>query len=194
MDGAVFLICLLFGLRCSSIGADRLLGGDRIGEGTTTSWRVLANEYLLDLPLPVSVPSMSHCCLAFSADPPILVGKFSPGSYEVSTFLAGSWCTQAPSKSGASVYLCRIPVIKLYWHLKLDFLEVPPPAVRPTGCKSWPGAQDFHPLGEHSWYNYFPVCGSPTQGVQDLILLLFCFSYHLFVASSLSLGVRYLSW
>ena len=66
MDGAVFLICLLFGLRCSSIGADRLLGGDRIGEGTTTSWRVLANEYLLDLPLPVSVPSMSHCCLALA--------------------------------------------------------------------------------------------------------------------------------
>lgn len=78
------------------------------------------------------------------------VGKFGPGSYEVSTFLAESWCTQTlvcTFKSGASVYLCRIPVIKLCWPLKLDFLEVPPPAVRPTGCKSWPGAHDHSPLG-----------------------------------------------
>ena len=169
-------------------------------DSTLSLWVSRKHYYsnMADPEIPQQYPQknleVSHCCLAFSADPPILVGKFSPGSYEVSTFLAGSWCTQAPSKSGASVYLCRITVIKLYWHLKLDFLEVPPPAVRPTGCKSWPGAQDFHPLGEHSWSNYFPVCGSPTQGVQDLILLLFCFSYHLFVASSLSLGVRYLSW
>ena len=35
------------------------------------------------------------------------------------------------------------------------------------------GLRTFTPVGELLWYN-FPVCGSPTQQVRDLILLQLC--------------------
>ena len=146
MDGAVFLICLLFGLRCSSIGADRLLGGDRIGEGTTTSWRVLANEYLLDLPLPVSVPSMSHCCLAFSADPPILVGNYGQSFMRALHFFSWVVVSTGPVCALQKCSLCfskshGFPVIRHSWLSNPDslfqnqVLSKPPPLAITLDCK-----------------------------------------------------------
>ena len=48
----------------------------------------------------------------------------------------------------------------------------------------------FHSYGRTSAV-YFPVCGSPTHPVWDLILLHLRPSYHLIVASSLSLDIGY---
>ena len=48
------------------------------------------------------------------------------------------------------------------------------------------------PMGESLWYNYFPVCGSPTSWLWQFIVLCMCHIYHLVVASSLSLEVEYL--
>ena len=39
------------------------------------------------------------------------------------------------------------------------------------------------------WYYCSPVCGPPTQWVRGLILLWLCPSYHLVIASSLSLDI-----
>ena len=44
------------------------------------------------------------------------------------------------------------------------------------------------------WYKCCPVCESPTQQLWDLILLWLLPSYHLIVASPLSLDVEYLFW
>ena len=50
-------------------------------------------------------------------------------------------------------------------------------------------------LGEPLWYNYFLVCELPTWWVWDLTVWQKHPSYHLVVASSLSLDVEYLfSW
>lgn len=46
-------------------------------------------------------------------------------------------------------------------------------------------------VGELLQYNYCPVCGSPTQWILDLIISQMHTSYHLNVASSLSLEVDY---
>ena len=48
--------------------------------------------------------------------------------------------------------------------------------------------------GELLQYYCSPVCGSPTQQVWDLLLLYLYSSFHLVVASSLSLDVGYLFW
>ena len=46
-------------------------------------------------------------------------------------------------------------------------------------------------VGELLHYNYYPVCGSPTQWILDLIISQMHPSYHLNVASCLSLDVEY---
>ena len=51
------------------------------------------------------------------------------------------------------------------------------------------GLRTLSPVGEPLQYNYFPVCGSPTQWVWDLSILQKHPWYHLVVASSLSLGI-----
>ena len=50
------------------------------------------------------------------------------------------------------------------------------------------------PVREPLWYNYFLVCGLPTQRDGIFIISWKCSSYHLFVASALSLWVEYLFW
>ena len=54
------------------------------------------------------------------------------------------------------------------------------------------GLKTLTPVEEPLRYNYFRVCGSPTWRVWGLIILRKCPSYHLVVASSLSLDVEYL--
>ena len=53
------------------------------------------------------------------------------------------------------------------------------------------GFRSFTPMGVPLWYSHFPVCGSSTQGVWDLLT---SWNYHLIVASSLFLDVEYLFW
>ena len=62
-----------------------------------------------------------------AGDPPILSSKSGPVSYEVITFLLGSWCTRDPvcvlqDWSFCFHQSCGIPVIKPCWSSKPDSL------------------------------------------------------------------------
>ena len=56
------------------------------------------------------------------------------------------------------------------------------------------GLRTFTPVGGLLWYKCSPVCESPTQQLWYLVLLWLHPSYHLIVASPLSLDVWYLFW
>ena len=147
-------------------------------------------------PCPHSEP---QAALASSGYPPRLTGRSGPGSYGVtalpwvpvhmkpcvhpprveSVFPPVLWssCTQAPLAfkakcSGGSSSQCQTP--------RLGEPDV--------------GFRTLTPVGEPLQYNYFPVCMSSTWHVWDLIVSQKCPSYHLVVASSLSLDVEYLFW
>ena len=59
------------------------------------------------------------------------------------------------------------------------------------GSLTW-GSEPSQTVGELPWHYCSPVCVSPTRQVRDLILSWLCPSYHLTVASSLSLDLGYL--
>ena len=98
-----------------------------------------------------------------------------------------------PSKSGISVFPSPVeflqsrPVGLQSWML-LGLLLLTPD---PQAGEPYVGLRVLSPVGEPLWYNYFPVCGSSTQLVWDLIVLQMHPSYCLVVAS-LSLDVGYL--
>ena len=96
-----------------------------------------------------------------------------------------------PSKTGASVSPSPVKVLKsnptslqslILWEFLLPLLDsqVGKPDV---------GLRTFTPVGGLLWYKCSPVCDSPTLQLWDLILLRLCPSYHLIVASPLSLDV-----
>ena len=62
----------------------------------------------------------------------------------------------------------------------------------PQAGKPDMGFRTYTTVGELLWCYFPPLCGSPTDGVWDLILSWLCPSYHLAAASSLSLDVWYL--
>ena len=97
-----------------------------------------------------------------------------------------------PSRSGVSVSLSPVEVLEanptslqslILWEL-LHLL--------PDPQEAWRGAQNFTPVGGLLWCNCSPACESPTQRLWDLILLWLRLSYHLTVASPLSLDVGHL--
>ena len=99
-----------------------------------------------------------------------------------------------PSKSGVSVSSSPVEVLQsnpgslqslILWEF---LLPLPDPQIG----KSDVGLRTFTPVGGLLWYKCSPVCESPTQQLWDLILLWLCPSYHLIVASPLSLDVGYL--
>ena len=77
----------------------------------------------------------------------------------------------------------------LHGHIPCGF---PAPLSDPHMGKPDVGFRTFTTVGELLWFYCSPVCGSPTQQVWNLILLWFHPSYHLIVASSLSLDMGYL--
>ena len=134
-----------------------------------------------------------------AGDPPILAVGSCPVSYEVASFFPDP-CVHntlcAPSKSGVSVspspveFQWSYPTglqSQILWGL---FFPLPDS----QAGKPDVGLRIFTPMGELLWYNYFPVCVSPTWWIWDLILLWLCHSCPLVVASSLSLDVGYLFW
>ena len=171
--------------------------GPGLGEKMVPSERAHSNEYSPELLPPVSLSP--QWAPASAGDPPILAGKSGPVSYEVTAFSPGSWCTWDPvcaPKSGVSVspspmeFLQSNPAglqSQILWGLLL-------PLPDPQAGEPDMGLRAFTPVGELLWYNYLPVCGSPTQHVWDLILSQLHPSYCLVVASSLSLDVGYLFW
>ena len=110
-----------------------------------------------------------------TGDPPIVAGR-SVQSLMRSLLLSlgpGTHLTScAPSKSGVSISHSLLEFLrsnstafqsKILWGLLLQFPD--PQAGYPDM-----GLRTFTPVGELLWYNYFPVCGSPTWQVCNLIL------------------------
>ena len=118
-----------------------------------------------------------HCqsCPCTSAgDCQILTGRSGPVSYEVTTFVLGSWyvwdlvCTPPPP----TVEFQLPPVL---WNSS----DQTPLAFKARFSGGFPSyCQTLRlgnlmwvtPIGEFLWYNYFPICGLPTRQVQDLIV------------------------
>ena len=106
-------------------------------------------------------------------DPPRPAGRSGPSSYEVTAFAPGPGAHEtlcAPSKSGVSVSPSPVELLQsspaglhsqMFWGLLL-LMPDPQPDV---------GLRALIPVRELLWYNYSPVCGSPIQGVWDLIVL-----------------------
>ena len=102
----------------------------------------------------------------------------------------------APSKSGVSLSPSPVESLQsnpiglqsqMLWRLLL--LTPEPQAVEPDVR-----LRTFTPVVKPLWYNYFPVCRSPTQQVWDLILSQLHPYYLLVMASSLAFDVGYLFW
>ena len=134
--------------------------------------------------------------LTSAGGPPTLAGRSGSVSYGVTVPSPGSQC--------AHYFVCALQEWTLCfpqscWSLaiksrqpsKSDSLGIPPPVARPPGLEAWCGVRTFTPVGGLLWYKCSPVCESPTQQIWDLILLWLCPSYHLILASSLSLDVGY---
>ena len=137
-------------------------------------------------PCHLSEPQSPH---ASSGDPPSPAGKSVPGSSEVTPFSPGSWCTQEfmctlQECSFCFPKSCGVPAIKPHWPPKPNAVGAPLPDVRPQTREPDVGLRTLTLVGEPLQYNYFPVCGSPTWWLWDLIVLWTCLSYHLAVASS----------
>ena len=87
--------------------------------------------------------------------PPITVGRSGSGSYEVTAFSPGFWCTQdlMCALQEWSLYFYQssgIPAIKPHWPSEPDSLGTPPPVARPLGWEACHGDQNFHSYGRTS--------------------------------------------
>ena len=89
-----------------------------------------------------------------------------------------------PSKSCS-----QIPLTFNVWFCRNSSSHCRPPVRKPDV-----GLRIFTPVSGLLWYKCSPVCESPTQQLWDWILLWSCPSYHLIVASPLSLDVGYHFW
>ena len=200
MGGAVFPPCWLFGLRCPSTGVCKLWGWGQVlrkwwppgGLMPMSTSQICCHQCLC----PCNEPQLPT---ASTGDPPLLAQSSRPGpvSYEVSAFSLGPGAHEtlcACSKSRVSVSPSPVEFqwsspaglqSQILWDLLL-------PLPDPQAGEPDVGLSTFAPVGELLWYNYFPVCGLPTWQVWDMILSWLHPSYHLTVASSLSLDVGYL--
>ena len=82
-------------------------------------------------------------------------------SFEVPALFLGSWCIQdllcaLQEWSFCFPQSCGIPIIKLHWPSKPDFLGPPPPVARHPGRGASHGAQYFHSCGTKV-YRFFDV-------------------------------------
>ena len=139
MSGAVIPPSCLLGLRLSSTGDYRLLGG-----------------------LTLKSTSQNHCCqcLCPYSEPQLTLPYQETLQYKQvglaqSAFSPGAWCSQVlvHALQGQSFYFpqsCVIPVNKLHWSSKPASLGASSPIVRPPGWEAWCVAQNFHSRGKTS--------------------------------------------
>ena len=143
-----------------------------------------------------SEPQPPH---ASTGDPPVLAGRYGPGSHEVTTSFLGSWCVR--------YLVCALEEWSFCIPQSCEFLRSNSAGLQtqmlwsllllmPDAQAGEPdvGLRTLTPVGELLWYNYFQVCGSPTWQLWDLILSWLRPSHHLDVAYSLSLDIGYLFW
>ena len=88
---------------------------------------------------------------------------------------SGSWCVWSFVCALPDWSLCfpqpsRKPIIKSCWPSSPDSLGIPTPFVRSPGWEAWYGVQNLTTARKLLWYYCFPVCGSPTWWLWDLIL------------------------
>lgn len=188
MSSPVLLSCLLFDLRHSSTGVYMLLCRTRSwwenGKFWESSWTsilsrasaILASrvshtwpsspqETLQDLLL---VPAQAYMELLLCAVIPctwnLICSLQENCLFHSSVELLHSWPTGLQSK--------------MFWGFLL---------LKPDSQAENPelGLKTFTFIGEPQWYNYFPVCGSPTWWLWELMMWQKCSSCHL-VAPSLS--------
>ena len=176
MGGAVFLPCWLSDMRNPSTRAYWLLGGARswgengsLLEGSHQWILARTDTACVFVPQWATAPSTT-------GGPPILTGWSGPVSYEVTAFFSGSWCTQdlvCASRSGVSLSPSPVEFLQsnptglqsqILWVLLL-------PLPDPQAGEPDMGLRTFTPVRELLWYNYFPVCGLPTQHVWDFIMI-----------------------
>ena len=143
---------------------------------------------MLPVPQPRGEPLPVH---ASTGDPPTLAGSFGSVSCGVTApllwvLLRARFCLCPPRLE--SVFP---PVLwKSYNQIPLAFKARFPGD--PQAGKPDMGFRTYTTMGELLWYYFSPICGSPTDGVWDMILSWLGPSYHLAAASSLSLDVQYL--
>ena len=193
MDGAGFPPCWFFGLRWPNTGA---CSSSLVGL-MADSGRAHTKEYFPELLLPVSLSSQ------WDTATPHLCRRGSNPSRWVWFSLLWGHCSfpWAPMCTLLSVCPPRVeslfpPVLlKSCNKIPLDFKvwfsgnSSSRCQTRRLGSLTW----DSEPSLQ--WVDFCgPVCESPTQQLWDLILLWLHPSYHLIVASPLSLDVGYIFW
>ena len=147
MGGAVFLPCLLFGLRHPSTGA--------VGWGQVkmaASRRAHTIEYTpIPLPPVFLSPRWPQPPPAFPGDATEPAKTSVSGSYEVTDFSLGPSAHKtlcAPSNSTELSFcfaqFCGVSVIRPYWPSKPSALRSPSLNARPPGWAAWCEAQNSH--------------------------------------------------
>ena len=168
--------------------------GSGVGAKMATSGRAYADGYSLGC-LPMSLP------LQWATASPCLPGRPSKTHREVWPQLLWSDCFAlgpsahenlcALSKSGVSVF----PSLVELQHSSPTGLQNQcsggsSQCQTPQAGEPDMGLRTLIPVGDPLQYDYFPVCGLPTWQVWNWIRSWQHPSYHLVVASSLSLGVE----
>ena len=164
MGGTVFLPCWLFGLKCPSIGAYRLLSRARsrwengdLQEGscqwvlprsTATSAFVLTVSYSHQPPPPVSI-----------GYPQTLAEKSGPVFYEVTDFFSWVLVHTRPCVCPLRVeFLFPLVLWNSYGQTLVAFKDR-----FSQGSSSHCQTQNFHSIWELLWHNYFSDCRSLIQ-------------------------------
>ena len=180
-------------------GDYRLLGGARFSWKNGGLQEGSCQWVLLRIPLPVSLSPQWATAAPYTGNLLIPAGRSSQAP-KWSLFPIPQPCPTAPRG-----LTCTRPCV---CSPRMDILFPPVLWSKPTGLQSqmfWglllllPEPQAGEPnvwfrsltlMGEPVQYNYFLVCGTSTQWVLDLILLLLCPFYHSTGASSLFTGCR----
>ena len=146
----VFLLCWLFGLRCFSTGAYRLLVGARSWcqngglQGSSYRWIFPGGNH--QSLCTHSKPRLPHPHSTSSGDPPRPTGGSGRGSYDVTAFTLGS-------STRYCVHARRVESLfhpKPHWPSKPDGLGAPPHGTWPLDWGAWCGTQSFHSCGRTS--------------------------------------------
>ena len=196
MGGTAFLhFCWLFGLRHPSTGASGLLGGARFWrQKMLASKRAYANDYS---PVPLPPVSLSHSepqpPPLSPGDPPKPEGAFAPGFHEVTVFFLQVLVCMVSCLCPLWLVFLFFPVLwssslKPHYISKPNTLGVPLTDARTIDWGVWCGAQNFTPVEEPLWYNYFSFSWFPIWQLWNIIVLQVHPFYNLVTSMTLKIG------
>ena len=159
--------------------------------------RAHTDQYSLGLlPLVSLPPQWTTADSYLPRRPSKIIGRPTPGSYGVTALCWVSVyvkpCAYPPrieSASPSPMELLHLRPAGFQSQMLWGFLL---PIPDPQAGEGDMGLRTLTLVGEPLWYNYFPVCGLPTQNVWDLIMSQKLPSFYLVVACSFSLNVKYI--